>query len=214
MNIGIKARRMVRRSKKNDGSPQMTATLKRKVINSSTQRATDDAVWKTDSAINAFTLIRDCATELAAATPRYRRARYLLTARQLEIFFLDGVVADPDCLEQQKSLSDASRELRTRICYLATNISETAGGVLQDLTQALCSKGAPTSEQFGEIADVFAAWHDCERLLNFGELTQSSDQHFAIPSDAKLDAINANLAVLLASLRDRLGRLGFNIPGE
>ncbi len=163
------------------------------------------------NAINSFTVIEECAIELAVLTLRYRRARHYLIARQIEQALSDDVVLDPYFTEQRKSFSEASRELRREFCYLAINLTENEGCVLRDLVGALSIENhAGSAEQFGDIAAVFADWHACQRLLDCGETIQSAD--FTIPSDAKLDTINANLAMLLASLRDHLKRLGFDLP--
>lgn len=184
----------------------MTATLKR-------SRALRTKAMYEMTAINSFTLIRECAMRLALATPQYRRARHCLTGIQLESMFLDGVPTDPDFTKQRTSLSNAARETRAQLCSLAVNLQDNAGAVLRDLTRALSREhDGASAEQFGEITEIFAAWHACERLLGFGELIQSPD--FPIPSDATLDAINANLAMLLASLYEHLSLLGFEIPPE
>ena len=184
----------------------------------STLRAATNDALDPNSPINAFTLIRECATTLALTTPRYRRARHLLKAKLLEDTFLEGEAVDPDFSEQRKLFSDAARELRAQLCFLAAGLPETAGGVLRGLMAALCRNGHDASaEQFGDMAEVFAAWNACERLLDFGDFigpNQNLSEGFTIPSDAKPDAINANLAMLLASFCDYLKWLGFSIPGE
>jgi hypothetical protein len=184
----------------------MTATLKRKVHRKTTVLASEPGL------VNTFTLIRECATKLANATPRYRRARDLLTVKQLENFFLEGAV-DPEFTEQQKSASEAGREVREQLCYIAEDLREYAGTVLLAFTRGASNK-THTLGQFEEIAMLFAGWHACEQLLDFGELSPSMGRNFPIPSDAKLDAINANLATLLAVFREDLIRAGFTIPGD
>ena len=47
------------------------------------------------NAINSFTVIEECAIELAVLTLRYRRARHYLIARQIEQALSDDVVLRP-----------------------------------------------------------------------------------------------------------------------
>jgi hypothetical protein len=171
---------------------------------------TEEDVIAWNSPINAFTLIRECATNLALATRRYRRSRYLLTAARMESAFVEGTPVDPEFTKQRKAYSDAAREMRAQLSFLAASVPEHAGGVLRGLTNALGHDAS--AEQFENISEVFGAWSVCERLLDFGDSIGPIQTDFTIPSDAKLDAINANLAILLALFRDNMECLGFTIP--
>ena len=177
--------------------------------------------------MNATTLWESSAGELAAAAGRYRRAR---TASVMDyrgrVCFEGGFPSTENPNEAGEALEQALRAFRCQLDRVSVGLSDYSAELLRELADARHLDGALSkeAERFDAIDEIIEIWNDARRLSNFPQAAQPvalSHDVFdltlaataaILPTDDRLDALIARIAMLAALLRKFCNQMEIKLP--